>query len=176
MGAAQEAQACLAFYRGLGRRESLRDLCRAVLAFLEKLDWSSSQVLTMIHSSLLDFKFMIRRITGKSALISYNAYGCHCGLGGRGQPLDKTDWCCHAHDCCYKELTNQSCHPFFDDYQYSIINEDVMCWNTTNSTCAKQACDCDRTAVLCFRKEASSYNKGYRYYFNFFCKGSTPSC
>ncbi|TFK13678.1 protein boule-like [Platysternon megacephalum] len=62
----------------------------------------------MIHSSLLDFKFMIRRITGKSALISYNG-------------------CCHAHDCCYKELTNQSCHPFFDDYQYSIINKDVMC-------------------------------------------------
>uniref|UniRef100_A0A674KB21 Phospholipase A2 n=1 Tax=Terrapene triunguis TaxID=2587831 RepID=A0A674KB21_9SAUR len=141
----------------------------------------SFAVLTMIHSSLLDFKFMIRRITGKSALISYNGYGCHCGLGGRGQPLDKTDWCCHAHDCCYKELTKQSCHPFFDDYQYSIINEDVInafvpAGNTTNSTCAKQACDCDRTAVLCFRKEASSYNKGYRYYFNFFCKGSTPSC
>uniref|UniRef100_A0A8C4W166 Phospholipase A2 n=2 Tax=Gopherus TaxID=38771 RepID=A0A8C4W166_9SAUR len=149
-----------------------------------KSPFCSFAVLTMIHSSLLNFKFMIRRITGKSALISYNGYGCHCGLGGRGQPLDKTDWCCHAHDCCYKELTNQSCHPFFDYYQYSIIDEDscrvinafVPAGNTNNSTCAKQACDCDRTAVLCFRKEASSYNKGYRYYFNFFCKGSTPSC
>ncbi|XP_050779936.1 thyroid adenoma-associated protein homolog isoform X1 [Gopherus flavomarginatus] len=37
MGAAQEAQACLAFYRGLGRREPLRGLCRALLAFLQKL-------------------------------------------------------------------------------------------------------------------------------------------
>ncbi|CAM2103147.1 unnamed protein product [Caretta caretta] len=37
MGAAQEAQACLAFYRGLGRSEPLQDLSRAVLAFLEKL-------------------------------------------------------------------------------------------------------------------------------------------
>uniref|UniRef100_A0A8C8SWJ4 Thyroid adenoma-associated protein homolog n=1 Tax=Pelusios castaneus TaxID=367368 RepID=A0A8C8SWJ4_9SAUR len=37
MGAAQEAQACLAFYRGLGRQEPLQELCRAVLAFLEKL-------------------------------------------------------------------------------------------------------------------------------------------
>ncbi|CAM4564660.1 tRNA (32-2'-O)-methyltransferase regulator THADA-like isoform X1 [Lepidochelys kempii] len=38
MGAAQEAQACLAFYRGLGRSEPLQDLSRAVLAFLEKLE------------------------------------------------------------------------------------------------------------------------------------------
>ncbi|XP_032620614.1 tRNA (32-2'-O)-methyltransferase regulator THADA-like isoform X1 [Chelonoidis abingdonii] len=37
MGAAQEAQACLAFYRGLGRREPLRGLCRALVAFLQKL-------------------------------------------------------------------------------------------------------------------------------------------
>ncbi|KAM9118287.1 tRNA (32-2'-O)-methyltransferase regulator THADA-like isoform 2-T2 [Pangshura tecta] len=37
MGAAQEAQACLAFYRGLGRREPLRGLGRALLAFLQKL-------------------------------------------------------------------------------------------------------------------------------------------
>uniref|UniRef100_A0A8C3SXE5 Phospholipase A2 n=1 Tax=Chelydra serpentina TaxID=8475 RepID=A0A8C3SXE5_CHESE len=120
------------------------------------------------EGSLLDFKFMIRRITRKSALISYNGYGCHCGLGGRGQPLDKTDWCCHAHDCCYKELLpHEGCR---------VRHAFVRAGHTTNATCAKRACECDRTAVLCFRKEASSYNKGYRYYFNFFCQGSTPSC
>nr|XP_006132796.2 group IIF secretory phospholipase A2 isoform X2 [Pelodiscus sinensis] len=135
----------------------------------------AASILTTTLSSLLDFKLMIRTVTRKSALLSYNGYGCHCGLGGRGQPLDKTDWCCHAHDCCYNKL-NPSCHPYFDLYQYSIINEDIICWNINNSTCAKEACECDRTAALCFRKEASSYNKAYRYYINLFCNGSTPSC
>ncbi|XP_074874067.1 group IIF secretory phospholipase A2-like [Carettochelys insculpta] len=130
----------------------------------------------MTLGSLLDFKLMILKITRKSTLLSYNGYGCHCGLGGRGKPLDKTDWCCHTHDCCYKKLNNQRWHPFLDRYQYSIINEDVICWNTNHSTCAQQVCECDRTAVLCFRKEASSYNKAYRYYINFFCKGPTSSC
>ncbi|XP_074868772.1 tRNA (32-2'-O)-methyltransferase regulator THADA-like isoform X2 [Carettochelys insculpta] len=37
MAAAREAQACLAFYRRLGRAEPLQALGRAVLAFLEKL-------------------------------------------------------------------------------------------------------------------------------------------
>lgn len=34
---------------------------------------------------------MVRHMTEKTPIISYWFYGCHCGLGGRGPPLDATD-------------------------------------------------------------------------------------
>lgn len=43
------------------------------------------------RGSMLELERMIRVTTGKSALLSYSWYGCFCGIGGRGTPVDPTD-------------------------------------------------------------------------------------
>lgn len=46
---------------------------------------------TSTLSSFWQFQRMVRHITGRSAFFSYYGYGCYCGLGGRGIPVDATD-------------------------------------------------------------------------------------
>ena len=40
--------------------------------------------------SFVDFGLMITCAVGRSSL-DYNGYGCFCGLGGGGTPVDDTD-------------------------------------------------------------------------------------
>ena len=39
---------------------------------------------------VLEFGLWVLRVTGRNPL-DYNGYGCYCGLGGRGRPVDATD-------------------------------------------------------------------------------------
>ncbi|NXL62388.1 PA2GE phospholipase, partial [Chordeiles acutipennis] len=129
--------------------------------------------LALASCNLLQFGSMIKLKTGKSAL-SYNGYGCHCGWGGSKQPLDATDWCCHAHDCCYKKLTSSRCSPKTVKYQYTTRGSQIICGSGTS--CERQTCECDRRAAECFQRAASTYRSLYSNYPNFLCKGRTPSC
>ncbi|NXI94190.1 PA2GE phospholipase, partial [Psophia crepitans] len=129
--------------------------------------------LVLASCSLLQFGKMIKLKTGKSPL-SYNGYGCYCGLGGSKQPLDETDWCCHAHDCCYKKLASSSCHPKLVTYKYTTSGSQITCGSGTS--CKRQTCECDKRAAECFQRTARSYRNTYKYYPQLLCKGKTPSC
>ncbi|XP_074704100.1 group IIE secretory phospholipase A2-like isoform X2 [Strix aluco] len=129
--------------------------------------------LTLSSCNLLQFSSMIKRKTGKSAL-SYNGYGCYCGLRGSKQPLDATDWCCHAHDCCYKRLASSSCSPKWVKYNYSTRGNQIVCESGT--WCQRQTCDCDRKAAECFGRTVGTYRNAYKNYPNILCRGSTPPC
>lgn len=39
---------------------------------------------------VVSFGALIYRATGRNP-VDYNGYGCHCGLGGKGRPVDKLD-------------------------------------------------------------------------------------
>ncbi|XP_074162153.1 group IIE secretory phospholipase A2-like isoform X1 [Sminthopsis crassicaudata] len=127
----------------------------------------------LASGNLLQFGFMIERLTGKSAL-DYNDYGCYCGIGGSKWPVDETDWCCHAHDCCYGRMTKLGCDPKMEKYNFSITENSIICGGRTS--CQKLTCECDKNATLCFRDNLSTYNHKYAHYPNKLCTGPTPPC
>ena len=57
--------------------------------------------------------------TGISGFLKYNGYGCWCGAGGNGRPVDDTDRCCQKHDRCYDAAEMYGCSPkVFNYYNY----------------------------------------------------------
>nr|AFH66959.1 phospholipase A2 type IIE [Dispholidus typus] len=128
-------------------------------------------VLAFASANLIQFGVMIRGLTGRNGL-DYNGYGCHCGWGGSGQPVDDTDWCCHVHDCCYEAVSLRKCHPKLVTYFYSSGKNTITCLG--GNECQRQTCECDKAAALCFRR--STYRDQYYGYAANKCQGASPPC
>ncbi|XP_056319275.1 phospholipase A2-like isoform X2 [Danio aesculapii] len=107
--------------------------------------------------NLLQFEDMIKcTIPSSSPLIDFADYGCYCGLGGQGLPVDVLDLCCFRHDSCYDQTKNlESCSlfdsPYTNTYDYNCdkITRTITCL-ASNDACDMFICKCDKTAAECF--------------------------
>ncbi|XP_041057756.1 basic phospholipase A2 PA-9C-like [Carcharodon carcharias] len=97
--------------------------------------------------------------------LDYFDYGCYCGFGGQGVPLDAVDWCCKQHDVCYGRIDSEGlCHwyqyPYWTHYSWSCDpGRSLMCTDPKD-TCGRAICKCDKNLVDCFSK--SKYNPGLK--------------
>ncbi|XP_040843650.1 group IID secretory phospholipase A2 [Ochotona curzoniae] len=128
------------------------------------------------QGGILDLNKMVRQMTGKIPFLSYWPYGCYCGLRGRGQPKDATDWCCQVHDCCYSKLKKtHGCRTLKDHYKYNISQGIIQC-SDEGSLCEQKLCACDKEVALCLKRNLDTYQKHLRYYRHQQCTGKTPEC
>ncbi|KAM9299562.1 acidic phospholipase A2 Cc1-PLA2-like [Gastrophryne carolinensis] len=123
-----------------------------------------SGLVTAAHGGLLNFGAMIFRVLGRFPVTSFAFYGCHCGYGGNGLPVDDIDWCCWVHDCCFGELIAGGCNPYIVHYSFTYRHGILTCSNRNPESCARRACECDRAAVLCFLQHEAAYSPFYSFY------------
>lgn len=120
---------------------------------------------------------MIKCTTGRS-IWKYAFYGCWCGKGGKGSPVDATDSCCKTHDECYTSLKDAgTCGHFqlyFENYDYSTsdcqtANATITCTGGTGNTttCADELCLCDKALAECLG--ASPFDRNFKHYPKFLC-------
>ncbi|XP_067055595.1 basic phospholipase A2 PA-12A-like [Acropora muricata] len=119
---------------------------------------NKSTFLKRTKRNLLQFGRMIVCMTGRGAL-RYNGYGCWCGLGGSGTPVDATDRCCQSHDKCYDDAKRQGCNP-----KWTLYSRKGCTGCSSTSKCGGIVCRCDAVAARCLaRASFDPSKKGYRH-------------
>uniref|UniRef100_A0A452I7S2 Phospholipase A2 n=1 Tax=Gopherus agassizii TaxID=38772 RepID=A0A452I7S2_9SAUR len=86
----------------------------------------------------------------QTPLFALNLYGCYCGTGGSGTPLDAVDQCCFLHDCCYRHArVSLECRGRvkWQPYEFACSQSGTEC--RSQSVCGRMACECDRQFAEC---------------------------
>ncbi|XP_031426643.1 phospholipase A2, minor isoenzyme-like [Clupea harengus] len=123
-----------------------------------------SLLVSVPDRNLIQFREMIKcTLPNSNPLLDFNDYGCFCGLGGEGTPVDQLDRCCEVHDGCYGLAQNHNAcrflldSPFTNIYDFTCnkTSKTVTCLSS-NDECDLFICECDRVAAECF--SSSPYN------------------
>uniref|UniRef100_A0A8C6XPU5 phospholipase A2 n=1 Tax=Naja naja TaxID=35670 RepID=A0A8C6XPU5_NAJNA len=110
---------------------------------------------------------MIQLSTVTYSLANFTNYGCHCGPGTQGLPVDAIDRCCHSHDCCYNKVEMYGCNPKLCSSLSAVKSRD---------RCEKMVCECDQKAASCFQKHLFTYNPQFRNLPVANCRAQRPFC
>uniref|UniRef100_R4G7M1 PLA2-Sut-1 n=1 Tax=Suta fasciata TaxID=529716 RepID=R4G7M1_9SAUR len=106
--------------------------------------------------TLLQFDTMIECANNRSRSSNdYMDYGCYCGEGGSGTPVDDLDRCCKIHDDCYGEAKKHECDPLSLKYRWRCGRQGPYCRSKTQ--CQRFVCLCDLLAAKCIAQE--TYNR-----------------
>lgn len=121
--------------------------------------------------SVIGMEQVIKCATQSSSSIvvleKYNCYGCYCGLGGQGEPIDEIDRCCYNHDDCYGIAYSKTgpCIAWLGEvylvpYNFDCVEEDFA--NKTRkftpvcksalTKCGRASCECDAEFAKCLQK------------------------
>ncbi|XP_078621276.1 uncharacterized protein LOC144887750 [Branchiostoma floridae x Branchiostoma japonicum] len=103
--------------------------------------------------NLAQFGIMVFEVTGRNSL-DYNDYGCYCGWGGSGTPVDDIDRCCQVHDACYDSVS----WPKLTTYTYTASRGTATCSDAPGSN-ERAVCECDRAVALCFNSHVYTEKK-----------------
>ncbi|VDN60839.1 unnamed protein product [Dracunculus medinensis] len=103
----------------------------------------------------------------RSTLYPFVPYGCYCGFGGYGIPMDPIDTCCQAHDECYGNVLSQcynrtgflylwpyfwSCPKVSEGQITTKSGKFPKCGDNSDNPCGKALCECDQKIVECWTK------------------------
>ncbi|XP_034289709.1 phospholipase A2 crotoxin basic subunit CBd-like [Pantherophis guttatus] len=108
-------------------------------------------------------------------LLALNLYGCHCGTGGFGKPLDAVDRCCFLHDCCYRHTRlSLKCHNRVKWQRYKLLCKTSETECRSKSICGRTACECDKQLAECLT--AARPQRKHSFYKRELCQGSKGTC
>ncbi|CAJ0604856.1 unnamed protein product [Cylicocyclus nassatus] len=120
---------------------------------------------TPSHQALINFNFVTDCVIGGWGT-RYNHYGCWCGKGGSGTPIDAIDRCCMHHDKCYdRAVASKVCgdiRQYFALYKWDCVktpNGNRAVCRGTNTGCAAALCKCDTECVECWKNVKDSRGK-----------------
>jgi len=98
--------------------------------------------------------------------VMYGLYGCWCGPGGSGSPVDGTDRCCHRHDLCYDVIiAKHSLSPYRTQYNY----KNKTCTDAVG-TMLHDICSCDKALALCLSRNTFNWRYWGERFWPGYCK------
>lgn len=147
-------------------------------------------------NALWELGSMIKCTTGKDlfrAIFDYAWYGCYCGFGGKGVPVDGTDRCCMIHDNCYDVAFKSHDCPFQPEVYYILYRRHFHMRNCLTpqanitcdaasaypswfrlSHCAASICKCDAAVSMCIGR--NPFDRSHAFYPKRTCrKGRAPT-
>ncbi|XP_070614356.1 phospholipase A2 homolog otoconin-22-like [Erythrolamprus reginae] len=131
--------------------------------------------LALVTSTPSQLNEMIQLSTITFGLANFTNYGCHCGPGTQGLPVDAIDRCCHSHDCCYNKAEMYGCNPKALTYRFYAQRDKIKCVKSRDR-CEKMVCECDQKAASCFQKNLFTYNLQFRNLPATNCRAQRPFC